>query len=87
MCGEDHGGHDRGGGVHLCRDCDLEYSLDGMQCSGCRRMRYATDAPASLSQLAEVIWGERCVCPEPRPPSVRTAKRDVAIAKAERMPP
>lgn len=86
-CGEDHGGHDHGGGIHLCRDCDLEYMLDGMQCSGCKRMRYATDSIAT--PFAESLWGKRCACPDPRPPSIRTVKKtakamlDAAGARAE----
>ena len=75
MCGEDHGGNDMGGDLHLCRDCAIEYRLDGMQCSGCNRMRYREDdATGPLPGLAAALWGERCACPEPRPPSVRAVK-------------
>jgi hypothetical protein len=68
-CGEDHGGHDHGNGVHLCRDCDLEYRLTGMRCSVCQRMRYRSGV---LGGLGESLWGERCRC-APGTPSVRDA--------------
>lgn len=67
-CGEDHGGHDRGSGVHLCRDCDIEYSMASMQCSGCKRMRYREET--LLGNIGAYLWGERCTC-APRPPSMR----------------
>ncbi len=50
----------------LCRDCDISQSLDRMLCTGCNRMRYATDVAPGLG---EYLWGDRCQCPEPRPPT------------------
>lgn len=46
-----------------CRDCDIEYCLDRMQCTGCGRMRYRAEA----SGMGAYLWGEPCACPEPRP--------------------
>lgn len=69
-CGDDHGGHDHGGGIHLCRDCDIEHGLSGMECSACGRMRYRTETP--LGNIGGYLWGEPCTC-DPRPPSTREA--------------
>lgn len=54
-----------------CRDCDIEYLLDSMQCSGCKRMHYTRDE--KLAPIAASFWGDRCVC-EPRPPTVYEAR-------------
>lgn len=58
-CGEDHGGHDHGGDVHLCRDCDLARGLAAMLCPVCQRMRFRAGV---LGGLGEWLWGERCGC-------------------------
>lgn len=58
-----------------CRDCSIERQLDSMECSGCGRMRYRKAEPNASGgmrgavALAEALWGERCECPEPQPPS------------------
>ena len=53
-----------------CRDCDIEYCLDSMQCSVCRKLHTARDE--LLGPAADSIWGigHRCECPEPKPPTV-----------------
>ncbi len=62
-CGEDHGGI-----LGRCRDCDIAYMLDSMQCSACRRMRYRTEP--LFGNLGEYLWGARCVCADPLPPTL-----------------
>lgn len=57
-----------------CRECDIERSLDAMQCSGCQRMRYRTETP--FGDIGAYFWGEPCTC-EPRPPSVLETKGGV----------
>ena len=55
----------------LCRDCGIQQHLDSMACTGCNRMRYREDdATGPLPGLAAALWGDRCECPEPRPPTV-----------------
>jgi hypothetical protein len=44
-----------------CRDCDLQYLMHRMECSGCNRMRYRTN-------VIGAIWGDPCKC-DPKPPS------------------
>lgn len=57
-----------------CRDCDIEYSLNCMQCSVCERMRWRNDRPGSESAvLAQYLWGEPCQCPVGTP-SVHEAR-------------
>lgn len=51
----------------LCRDCDIEQSLDKMQCAVCTRMRYRQGT--LVSDIAAAIWGEPCAC-APGTPSV-----------------
>lgn len=41
-----------------CRDCDIEWLLDQMECPACKRMRYRVEA----SGLGAYLWGEPCVC-------------------------
>lgn len=53
--------------MYLCRDCDLEYMMTSMECSGCRRMRYRVGVV--VGNLGEYLWGDQCSC-DPRPPSV-----------------
>lgn len=55
-----------------CRDCDIEYLLDSMQCSGCSHMRYRQDGAAK--EMAEYVWGDPCLC-DPRPPSVYDVRK------------
>ena len=55
----------------LCRECDIERSLDRMQCSGCKRMRYRTDEER-FSKLGAYLWGDPCTC-DPKPPTVAVA--------------
>lgn len=50
--------------------CDIAHSLDRMQCSGCKRMRYRTETP--FGDIGGYLWGEPCVC-DPRPPTVAEA--------------
>lgn len=68
-CGEDHGTGSDG----RCRDCNITFLLDSMQCSGCQRMRYrerdGSRAADMAVEIAEAVWGDRCVC-DPRPPTV-----------------
>jgi hypothetical protein len=48
-----------------------------MQCSKCERMRYRErdgTAMDKFTAIGEALWGERCVCPEPKPPSVADQK-------------
>lgn len=63
-CGEDHVSRDG-----RCRDCAIQHDLDSMECSGCGRMRYRDDGPEPMTEFARYLWGERCACPEPRPPT------------------
>lgn len=66
-CGEDHASHPDG----RCRDCDIQYCLDRMECGACKRMRYRTETP--LGNFGEYLWGERCQC-DPQTPSVAEQK-------------
>lgn len=56
-----------------CRDCNIDRMLNEMLCSACDRMRYTRDE--KLAPFAEYLWGERCECPDPRPPSVWEASQ------------
>lgn len=67
-CGEDHVSVDG-----RCRDCDIQWLLDGMQCSACNRMRYRTDGPEPIADFGKYLWGDRCEC-APSVPSKRDAK-------------
>lgn len=52
-----------------CRDCNIDRLLNEMLCSSCKRMRYTLEPGVGL-EIAAYLWGERCECAEPRPPSV-----------------
>lgn len=47
-----------------CRDCDIQFLLNQMECPVCKRMRYRQD-DARLGGLGEYLWGARCECPCP----------------------
>ena len=67
-----------------CRDCDIEYCLDSMQCSVCKKLRTANDE--TLGPAADAIWGigHRCECPEPKPPSVYEVAHQSTPEQVER---
>lgn len=56
-----------------CRECDIQYILACMQCSGCKQMRYRTD-DERFSKLSAALWGDPCTC-DPKPPSVYEAEQ------------
>lgn len=76
MCVEKCGEHASFDG--RCRDCGIEHQLARMQCSVCTQMRYRERDGSRAADIAvgigEALWGERCACPEPKPPSVAEAK-------------
>lgn len=50
-----------GSSLSRCRDCDIEWCLDEMQCRRCGRMQYRIDHDHSL-KLGMYLWGEPCRC-------------------------
>lgn len=77
MCKGGCGEHAGGVGDGFCRDCGIQHHLDTMQCSKCERMRYRRRDGTVLDKLTaigEALWGDRCECPEPLPPSIAETK-------------
>ena len=82
-CGEHTGGRTDG----RCRDCGISHDLDSMQCSRCTRMRYRRDTDTRAGQIAvsfaKSIWGDRCECTEPLPPTVADMNATKAPVNAD----